>query len=264
MRHIQRHITIFFLQFQEVLEDRGRIVVWSILAAVSPLVYILFWQGTNGAAGWTREEIQSYYLLAIFMYASVMSHQEEHIAIVDIQEGALTAYLLKPYSYIRLLFYNEISYRTIQGALAVLCLLCISFLFPHLITVTNQLDIFLFSCVILVCAFFLTFIFKTVIGLLAFWTTEMRGIFEPVTFILVIFSGMLIPLAFFPDWLAKITSFLPFASMIYFPVLAFEGKLAMPQLWSVLGVQIAWIIALYGVYRLLWWAGLKQYTAVGQ
>ena len=264
MVQLKRHISIFFLQFQEVIEDRGRIFVWTLLAMISPLVYMLFWRGTKGVAGWSVDEIISYYLLAIVMYAAVMSHQEEHIATIDIQEGGLTAYLLKPFPYVRFLFFNEASYRVLQGLLGVFMLACFAFLFPGIFIFTNHVDIFLLSVLSMFFAFLITFVFKTAIGLLAFWMTEMRGIFEPINFVLIVFAGLLMPLAFLPHWLESIAYLTPFAYMIYFPVLAFEGKLTMLQLLSVLGMQLVWISILFCLYKILWRAGLKQYTAVGQ
>jgi ABC-2 type transport system permease protein len=72
------------------------------------------------------------------------------------------------------------------------------------------------------------------------------------------------PLAFLPDWLERIASMLPFAYMIYFPVIAFEGKLTLIELLQILGVQCVWIGVFFFVYKALWRAGLKKYTAVGQ
>jgi viologen exporter family transport system permease protein len=259
-----RYLRLFLLQFQEVIEDRGRIFVWFLLATIVPLISILFWRGAGHIPGWTSEQIASYYLLAIVIYASIMCHHEEHIATIDIQEGGLTAYLLKPIPYIHLVFLNEICYRILQGGIGILLLSFMMRIFPHFFTITSSPEIFLFSCIIGFAALALTFLFKMTVGLLAFFMTETRGAFEAVNVVLTIFSGMVIPLAFLPSLFEKIISTLPFAYMVYFPVIAFEGRLTTTELWQVLCMQILWIVLFYIAYKMLWRAGIKQYTAVGQ
>ena len=259
-----RYLRFFLLQFQEVIEDKSRIIVWFLLATIAPLILILFWRGASLSNGWTSAEITSYYLFAIVIYAGAMCHQEEHVATIDIQEGGLTAYLLKPFSYIRLIFFNEISYRLIQGSVGLILLGLLILLFPQLFTFTKEIDIFLLSCLMLILSFSLTFVFKMVVGLLGFWMTETRGAFEAVNVLIVIFSGTLMPLAFLPEWLEKIAYLLPFAYMLYFPVIAFEGKLSIDQFGPVLISQLIWIVIMYLLYRILWKYGIKKYTAVGQ
>jgi len=259
-----RYFRMFLLQFQEVIEDRSRIFVWVLLAAIAPLILILFWRGVKDIPGWSSADITSYYLFTIVIYAAVMCHQEEHIATTDIQEGGLTAYLLKPFSYFWLVFFNEVSYRIIEGVVGLLILTGFILFSPRLFTFTKSPEIFLLSILIVIVAFLLTFVFKMSVGMLAFWMTEAKGAFEAVNMTIVLFSGILMPIAFLPQWLESIASFLPFAYMIYFPVIAFEGKLSIPELWQILGMQVVWLAVFYLLYRKLWKEGLKQYTAVGQ
>src|SRR5437667_429682 len=106
-----RYFKIFLLYSQEALEARSRIIVWFLLSCIFPTVLILFWRGAKNLGGWTIEEIISYYLLVVVMGTLLMSHHEDHVAILDIKEGGLTAYLLKPFSYFWLIFFNETPYR---------------------------------------------------------------------------------------------------------------------------------------------------------
>lgn len=259
-----KYVRIFLLKFQEVIEDRGRILVWFLIATIAPLILLLFWRGAGHIPGWTSNEITSYYLLAIVIQAGIMCHQEKHIGTIDIQEGGLTAYLLKPFSYTRLIFFNEVSYRLLQGSMGIVLLIVLSSLFPHIFAFTNMTSIFLLSLVVLLAAFCLTFMFKMCVGLLAFWMTEIRGLFESVNVLIVIFSGVMMPVAFLPGWLETTAETLPFAYMIYFPVIAFEGKLTSAELTHILLMQCVWIIIFFVLYKILWKAGIKKYTAVGQ
>ncbi len=259
-----RYLKIFLLSLQEVFEARSRILVWFFLGCVTPFVLLLFWRGAKSIPGWTSAEITSYYLLIIILSAFLMTHHEEKMARIDIQEGGLTAYLLKPFSYLLLILFNELPYRLLQGIIGFLLFVGITFLFPQSFVFNQSPLILLFSIMIALCALCLTFTFKSTVGLIAFWMTEVRGALELMEAVLTIFSGILMPIAFFPQWLEQLAYFLPFPYMIYFPVLAFEGKLASFELLRILGVQCVWIMLFYLLYLKLWQAGVKKYTAVGQ
>ncbi|HSW48435.1 MAG TPA: ABC-2 family transporter protein [Candidatus Saccharimonadales bacterium] len=259
-----RYVRIFLLHTQEVFEERSRLTVWFLLSWITPLVLILFWRGAKNLGGWTIQEIASYYLLVITMGVFLMSHHEEIIAIRDIQEGGLTAYLLKPFSYFWIRFFSEISYRFVQGAIGFLIFFLLIQFFPSYFVFTRSPLILILSIVIILLSLFLVFVFKSIMGILAFWLTDARGAFEAMGVILMMFAGYLMPLAFFPMWIQSFVYYLPFPYMIYFPVIAFEGKLTDVQLFKVIGVEIVWIVTFCILFKKMWHRGVKKYTGIGQ
>lgn len=259
-----RYLKIFLLSFQDMLAERSRLLVWILVGAISPLILLLFWRGSKGVADWSPNEISSYYFLIIVASAFLISHHEERIAEIDIQAGGLTAYLIKPFSYLQLRFFGEMPYRIFQGTIGIVLLVIFIFLFPGFFTITKVPQIFLLSFCIAIEALLIGFLMKSVIGILAFWMTDMRGAFEAMEVLFAIFSGVLMPLAFLPHWLEKVAYMLPFAYIIYFPVVAFEGKLTLDEIFHVIGAQFFWIILFYILYQTLWREGVKKYTGVGQ
>jgi ABC-2 type transport system permease protein len=255
---------MFLLHAQEVYQERSRLIVWFLLSWITPLVLILFWRGAKDLGGWTIEEITSYYLLVIVMGVFLMSHHEDVIAVTDIQEGRLTSYLLKPFSYFWSKFFNEISYRIVQGGIGFFLLFLFVQLFPHYFVFADSPIILLLSVSVSLLSLFLIFVFKSIVGLTAFWMTEARGAFEVVDATLAIFAGYLMPIAFMPGWMHSFIYLLPFPYMIYYPVIAFEGKLTAIQLVHVMGVQVLWIAVFVFLYKKMWRSGIKKYTAVGQ
>jgi len=259
-----RYFKIFLLHTQEVLQDRSRLFVWVLWTAVSPLLLLMFWRGAGPIQGWTYPQIASYYLLAIIIGVLLMCHHEKVIGTVDIQEGGLTAYLLKPFSYFWIKFFNELSYRLIEGIFAVGILIIFIHFFSSLFVFTQSLVILLLSVVVAIGALFLSFLFKSIFGLFAFWMTDARGAYETADVVMLILSGTLMPISFFPQWLEQITYLLPFPYIIYFPIIAFEGKLSLLEISQVLGMQLVWILLFVFIYQQLWRSGVKKYTGVGQ
>lgn len=97
----------------------------------------------------------------------------------------------------------------------------------------------------------------------AFWLIDYRGVVTLAIVVSLFFSGMILPLAFFPDWLRAIAHALPFASMLQVPIDVYLGKhhgLALP---GVLALQAAWALALLGLGRIVLSAGRRKLVIQG-
>ena len=88
------------------------------------------------------------------------------------------------------------------------------------------------------------FAFRFLLNLTAFWLLDVRGVGMVATIFTSFFSGMLLPIAFFPDWLRVISAWLPFQGMIYLPTSVFLGKLEGVNLLVALGQQVGWFTGL--------------------
>ncbi len=70
-------------------------------------------------------------------------------------------------------------------------------------------------------------------------------------------SGLLIPMAFFPDRLQKVLAWLPFEHIAYTPLQIYLGKLDHPTTLRMLGIQWFWVVALL-VLAHLWWSRASE------
>ena len=59
----------------------------------------------------------------------------------------------------------------------------------------------------------------------AFWTLDTTGISGLSYSIITLFSGMLVPIALWPEWLAHIAAWLPFGGLIDIPFSIYLGKI---------------------------------------
>lgn len=98
------------------------------------------------------------------------------------------------------------------------------------------------------CAALVSFGFRFLVNLSAFWLLDWRGPAMLANIFTTFFSGLLLPIAFFPDWLRGISEALPFQAMIYIPTAIFLGKLTGWSILLALGQQLGWfvVIALLG------------------
>lgn len=115
----------------------------------------------------------------------------------------------------------------------------------------------------LLSAFLLAFSLDFVIGVLAFWTYNVWGLGYAKIALVDILAGTLIPLSLFPDWLQGIALALPFQGIAYTPLSIYVGTLTGPDIWSAIGVQLAWGVGLALLTRLLWLKARRRLTIQG-
>ncbi len=264
-----RYLRILFLHFEHVFEQRLRSLIWFIVTFVNPLVMILFWRGALTSnkeilPGWNISTITSYYFLVAIAGAFLISHIEEDISEYDIQKGELVRYLVKPFPYYWIKLFEEMPYRLLQGIYGIIVLVIIYFFFSKFITITNNFVSLTLAVIIAVLGFFLSNTFKEILGLLAFWIVEVWGIFDVVEVAQVVLAGFAMPVVLLPSFVKVAANLSPFAYMIYYPVIAFIGRLTNQEALNVIFIQFAWLLVLSLVYKKAWSAGIKKFTAIGQ
>lgn len=96
----------------------------------------------------------------------------------------------------------------------------------------------------LVLGMSVSFAFRFVTNSLAFWTSDARGVLYLANTIIMFFSGFIVPLNFFPPWLADIAQVLPFRGLAQVPINVYLGKLSAGELALFAFQQAAWLIVL--------------------
>ena len=92
-----------------------------------------------------------------------------------------------------------------------------------------------------VLAVAVSFSFRFILNIVAFWLIDIAGVHALSLAVVNLFSGLLLPLAFFPRWFEILANILPFRAMVMSPVQAYLGQGNMAIL--LLG-QAAWFFAL--------------------
>lgn len=97
----------------------------------------------------------------------------------------------------------------------------------------------------------------------AFWLLDDRGVTIIVGMALSLFSGFMIPVTFFPEWLGAIAVLTPFPSVIQIPVDVFVGRVTGPELALALAVQLGWAVALLLAARGVFALGVRRLVVQG-
>jgi ABC-2 type transport system permease protein len=121
----------------------------------------------------------------------------------------------------------------------------------------------LLVAVSLIFAVVVSFGYRFLYNLAAFWLLDYRGIGIIATSFALLFSGFIIPLPFFPDWLEAIARVLPFAAIVQIPVDVFLEQMSGAEVAASLALQAAWAAILLGVARLVLGTAIRRVVIQG-
>ncbi|MBE9137624.1 ABC-2 family transporter protein [Nodosilinea sp. LEGE 07088] len=243
-----------------MVEYRAELVFW-VLSGTFPLILMGLW--VEAAQGdrfdLTPTELVQYFL-AVFLvrqFTVVWVIWEFEREVV---EGRLSPYLLQPIDPVWRHFFSHVSERFARLPFAILLVGLFLLLYPYAAWLPSLGNLVL-GLLAIVLAFCLRFLMQYTFALAAFWT-ERASALEQFWFLLYTFlSGMVAPLALFPDAVRAVVLWTPFPYLIYFPASLLinrpenvaQGFMAM----------ILWLALFWGLNRWLWRQGLKQYSGMG-
>jgi len=108
-----------------------------------------------------------------------------------------------------------------------------------------------------------SFSYRFLINLAAFWTPDARGVGRFAFSLSWFLSGFLMPLRFFPNWFVRLCNLTPFPSMVNTVVEVYLGALTGSELIQALGTQLLWIGLLFVVCQLVLRAGVRKLVIQG-
>lgn len=265
---MKRYLDLFLIYFQDALTDFGRLVAWMLLPIINGGFFLIFWfaafQGDRPPInGWDRDSLVTYYLLLMFVSVLLSSHIEDFLE-REIKLGGIAKHLLKPFSLYLSMTFFELPYRMLQGGIGILFYVIVAFIYPLArIPMPDFLSGVLILC-IFISGFFISHTMKMIFGLISFWTKESKGYHDLSTVLILFFAGYNLPLTLLPDSVASIATALPFAYMLYYPVVALQGQLSEADLLLVLATSLGWVTFLGITYGIVLRRGLRVFSGVGQ
>jgi ABC-2 type transport system permease protein len=224
-------------------------------------VMVALYGNRQEVAGITLQGIITYTALtqAIIAYLSLFGWYD---LMNSVHSGEVAADLLKPMSFFNFWLAQDL------GRAAVNLLLrgfTIMFIYALIIDLAYPSSIGQWLALILavILSWLLSFSWRFLVNLAAFWTPNARGIGRFAFVLSWFFSGFLMPLRLFPDWLVNISYLTPFPHMINTVVEVYLGVLTGTELAQALSIQALWIITLIIVNQLVLRAAVRRLVILG-
>jgi ABC-2 type transport system permease protein len=115
----------------------------------------------------------------------------------------------------------------------------------------------------LLLAWLLSFAWRFLVNLAAFWSPNARGVGRFSFGVVWVLSGFLMPLRFYPDWFITLANLTPFPSMVNTIVEIYLGILPGPKMAQALLIQALWTVGLIVLGQWALRAGLRRLVIQG-
>lgn len=252
----------------DALVYRAEIFVWVLNDLGPALVALVFWlaafQSRPDIAGYSLPQMVLYYF-GVMLVKNLIGIQPQYHLAEEIRDGSFSKYLLRPLNFLIYRLGGIFAWRTVRLIFFLPILLVLIYFFIHQGNVFRMPWLnFIAFLVSLFLAFLLQFLLKIVLGLTTIWLTEVGWLFFGFAVISSFFSGELIPLDLFPQNLIAINNWLPFKYMLYYPLsLGLNRVNGLEAISLGLLIQCFWCLWAYWLYRRVFKAGIKSYSAYG-
>lgn len=118
-----------------------------------------------------------------------------------------------------------------------------------------------------ILAFLMNFYIHYILGMTAFWFTQSSGLRRIFDLLSGVFSGVFIPLVFFPQTIQRALLFLPFPYMSYVPVMVFTGNFNLAGIQMdipvIVGIQALAVCITMAFSELIYRASMRRFNGVG-
>ncbi|MBI4217599.1 MAG: ABC-2 family transporter protein [Elusimicrobia bacterium] len=263
---IRKYGSVLRISLQQSIYYRASFLMDRARTITIVFAFYAFWstlfQGRSQLAGYSISQMFTYVLGMNILRSLIFSDKTWEI-LREINTGRISYYLIRPISYIGYCSARDLADKIIHLFSAFLEVWIAVSLFNiplYLPKSPVTLLAFLLSAVL---AMILYFLMSYAVSALAFWTAESGGPRFCFELFLEFAAGAFFPLDVLPASLKSIFEFLPFASLLYFPLNIFLERASSAALLSGFLNQILWIAILSFVTRSLWKRGLKAYCSEG-
>lgn len=198
------------------------IVTYFIYVTVYYFIWKAIYEHSTNIAGFDFSHILTYVALGWIIRSFYYNNIDQDMA-YQVMEGKLAMDLIKPVN-IQLMYIaqalGESMFRAVMLSLptAIVLLLVYPVRGP---ASARHLAAFLVSVIL---SFFLVAAINFTVGTFAIRLKSILGLLRAKYFLLELFSGLLLPISFFPAIFQKIFNFMPFQYISYIPVLLYLGK----------------------------------------
>ena len=232
---------------------------------LSPGAYLClyrFLRSASGAPPLSLDEIITYFVLCqvSFMLMPFWGTRSEVTS--AIKDGSVALQLTKPVDFQAYWFADECGRALYYLIMRGLPTFLISLLFFK-VTIPQQPTVLMAFTVSMMLAVFMSNAITITIFSSGFWTLDTTGISGMSYSIITLFSGMLVPIALWPEWLAHIARWLPFEGLIDIPFSIYLGKITGIAVWIAIGKQMVWNLFFIGLGRLFLTRGFSRLVIQG-
>lgn len=258
---------VALITYKEWSAYRTHSMVSIFVGPVYFIVQYFIWKSVYGGRaslhGLQLEQILTYFGATALIGYITMDFADWNLQML-VRTGKFLTFALRPVHHRFFALSQKLGHRILGFFFEFLpCFLIFQFIFK-----VNMIPKYIgWTLLSIAFAFLMNFYVNYSLGMTAFWLVQSSGVRRVFQVLSGIFSGALLPLVFFPEFVQKLLFFLPFQYITYVPSMVFSGEYTLAGI----SMSIPAIVMLQGIAVLvtamlsevLYRKSMKIFTAVG-
>lgn len=271
MKYLRHQLEVMkavaLVTYKEWSAYRSHSMVSIFVGPVYFIVQYFIWTGAYGTKtvlnGMELSQMITYFGASTLIGYLTMDFADWNLQML-VRSGKFLTFALRPVHHRFFAFSQKVGHRTLGFIFEFIpCILIFSLMFGVEMFPKN----IGFTILSIFFAFLMNFYVHYILGMTAFWFVQSQGIRRVFDLLSSVFSGVFIPLVFFPEVIQKILFFLPFPYMSYVPAMVFTGNFTLAGI----DMPIPYIVMLQGLAvgimfilsEIIYRASLRHFNGVG-
>lgn len=265
MSWLKTYLEFARVGFVNILAYRLRYYTGVVTYFVNVTVYYFIWKAiflnSEYIEGFNLKQMVTYVALGWIIRSFYFSTIDQDMA-NDVMEGKISMTLIKPI---------HVQWSVIAQSLGESCFrlflltapaaVVIALVFP--ISGPSSAGHFLAFFASTVFSFFIVASINFIFGTCAIRLKSILGLLRAKYFLLELFSGLLIPMSFFPRGVQRVLSYLPFQHISFTPVLIYLGKVQGTKILELLALQLFWVVLIFCIGQWWWATSIRKVSIQG-
>lgn len=260
-----KYIEMIRIRFLMMLAYRTNyysgILIYSINIGAYYFLWTAIYGGKESIEGMSALQMTSYVAIAWMARAFYFNNIDREIA-QEIKEGKVAVELIRPYNYLLMKTMQgfgegifRLSFFSMPG------MIIVALIFP--IVFSTHPATWLMFAVSLMFSFLINMQINLLTGILTFFFYNNTGLIRAKRVVIDLFSGLLLPISFFPGWAQQVMNYLPFQGISYVPSMIFTESFSRPEIIHAVWFQVLWVLILILPIQIIWLIARKQLVIQG-
>lgn len=226
------------------------ILIYTLNIGAQYFLWKAIYSGNGTLAGLDMTQMTTYVAVSWMARAFYFNNLDREIA-NEIRDGSVAIHFIRPYNFLVTKIMQAMGegiFRLLMFTLPGMVLVLL--LFP--VKLPTDPGIWIVFLFMLLFSFLINSQINILTGLFAFFVENNEGMMRLKRVAVDLFSGLIIPVSFFPGWAEGLLQVLPFQAITYLPGSVFTGKVTGAAIGQAIGVQILWFTVLLVPMIVMW------------
>lgn len=247
--------------FTYKFEVYGNILMQTIIMSTTSFFWKALFKGSTFGNGITADSMMTYTIMSSVLSVLFITGVERRIQ-QSVEKGTIAIDLMRPVNIFGMFLAEDLGSITallIQNLLPILLLGSLLIKFPAIVSLSA---IPLFAASVLL-SMAINWLLAAIFGMWAFTAISMDPLYQAKKHLIRLLSGSIIPIWFFPKWLADILNVLPFVYIYQLPLDIYIGSAATAEIYRRILIQFAWVLVLGVLFYILSKKSLQKVLVQG-